>query len=92
MTRIIENNITIEWRAPSNTGGSKICNYHVYAMIKDSNEWIQTQTLDAFKLTTEIKNLKWDVNYTIGITAENDIDESEKGVSEPVDIERPRGQ
>lgn len=81
----------LEWKAPADNGGSKVHHYHVYISHEDLDDWKDVETTDAFKLTSEAKDLKYEKNYVLAVTAENDIEESEMAkISEPIKIDRPR--
>lgn len=81
----------LEWKAPSDTGGMKVHHYHVYISHEGKDDWKKIDSPDSFKLMSEVKDLKYEKNYVLAVTAENDIDESEMAmISEPIKIDRPR--
>lgn len=90
VTDVGKSSATLEWQPPANDGGCKVTNYHVYISHEGKDDWKDLESLDSFKLKTEVKNLKFEKKYILAVTAENDIDESEMAmVSEPVIIDRP---
>lgn len=90
VTEVGKSSANLEWQPPADNGGSKITNYHVYISHEGKDDWKDVESLDTFRLSTEVKNLKFEKRYILAVTAENDIDESEMAmISEPVVIDKP---
>lgn len=76
VSKIDENEITIEWRPPSKDGGSRVKKYQIYIKSESTEDkWINIATVDSFKTYFTILKLEPKNKYYIGVTAVNEVGE-----------------
>jgi len=91
VTELGKSTAILEWKAPADIGGSKITGYHVHICHEGKEDWKELEKTNAYKLTAEVKDLKWEKRYLLAVTAENDVDESEMAIiPEAIKIDKPQ--
>jgi hypothetical protein len=85
VTEIQSDNCTLEWKAPTWTGGEELKGYLLEVRIGDSRsgQWMKVANVDAMTKTYKVRNLNEGEEYYFRISAYNDI-----GVSEPLLLNR----
>jgi len=85
VTDIQSDNCTLEWKAPTWTGGEDLKGYIIEFRIGDSRsgQWFNVETVDAITKSYRVKNLSEGEEYFFRISAFNNI-----GVSEPLVLNR----
>lgn len=86
VTEIEADNCTLEWKAPSWTGGEDVQGYLIEAKVGDSptSEWKKVCDIDASNTKYRAKNLSEGQEYYFRISAYNT-----KGSSKPLELNRP---
>ncbi|KAH9498302.1 hypothetical protein Btru_006487 [Bulinus truncatus] len=85
-----KDNLTLEWSAPENDGGSRIIKYAVEKSKKGSDKWEKVTSIDGFKNFLLVSELEQDVEWLFAVSAENDIGFSDRAVtSKPVKLDKP---
>ena len=70
-TKIGQDNVTLQWKAPKENGGSKITSYHLKKKVRSTGDWEKVTTLSEFDLNYKVPNLKENVEHYFSVCAEN---------------------
>lgn len=84
VTDIQVDNCTLEWKAPTWTGGEDILHYIIERKCEDESEWRQIAELSPSSKKYQAENLFEGTGYYFRISATNT-----KGVSVPLELSRP---
>ena len=92
VTKTTKDSVTIDWKPPSDNGGSKVRRYHIWLSVEESDDWKKIETVDSYKTSTVVTKLDYNTKYLIGVSAENDVGISERSeIAKAVVIEKPLG-
>lgn len=93
VAKVIKNSAHLEWSLPVSDGGSKIRRYTIWKRVEMTDDWIKVANVETYKTNFTIPNLDFGVAYIFGVTAENDVGVSDKGVTDSgVNVEKPKGK
>jgi predicted phage tail protein len=62
---------SLEWKAPTEDGGSKVTSYTVNKK-EDKKEWKIVETIKAFDTSYKVTDLKYDIGYFFSVAAVNE--------------------
>lgn len=83
-TKVGQDFVSLEWKAPSHDGGSKITGYMVEKCEETSDKWMKVKSLKPYDTTLKVTDLKENVGYFFAVSAEN-----EAGMSKPCETDSP---
>ena len=92
VTDIHKTSVTVEWSAPVSDGGARVSRYYVWQRLETVTEWSKMASCDRFKNAYTIKNLEYEKTYVFGVSAENEVGQSDTAESKPVALEKPLGE
>jgi titin len=81
---IQSDNCTLEWKAPSWTGGEELKGYLIEMRVGDSKEWKKVADAEPYSKNYQVKNLSEGNEYYFRISAYNNM-----GSSKPLELNRP---
>lgn len=84
-TKVGPDYISLEWKPPSENGGSKITGYKVEQCEEDGENWIKVAEIPSFDTSYKVTGLKDTKAYLFAISAKNSIGygpacETDKGI------------
>ncbi|KAK3083483.1 hypothetical protein FSP39_023775 [Pinctada imbricata] len=80
--RLTADSVTLEWKPPTDDGGSKVKGYKLRVKEDGSDEWQPVASLKPYDTEYTVKKLKTGKSYDFSIQAENDL-----GIGESVETE-----
>ena len=81
-SRIGPDHLTLEWKPPTEDGGSKVIGYRVEKCEETSDEWVKVEDIKAFDTSYKVTGLKEGVGYFFSVSAKNTA-----GFGEPCETE-----
>ncbi len=71
-SKIGQDFVVLEWKAPVEDGGSKITNYKIEKCDDKSDDWVKVEEVKAYDLTYKVEKLKDNVGYYFAVSAKNE--------------------
>ena len=92
-TKVGKDYIIIDWKPPTEDGGSKVTGYRIEKCEETADEWVKVEEVKAYDTNFKIEKLKDTVGYFFSVSAKNEV-----GYSEPAETDdaikpkRPEGK
>ena len=74
--------VTLEWKPPTDNGGSKVTGYRIEKCEEISEEWVKVEDIKALDTVYKVTSLKEGVGYFFSVSAKNTA-----GYGEPCETE-----
>jgi hypothetical protein len=67
-----KDSVTLDWKPPSEDGGSKVTGFIAYKREEKKDDWVKIDSLKAFDTQCSASGLKFDLGYYFAVAAENE--------------------